>query len=143
MLHNVTTMMFSRKKSDLPKINMDKVETIVGSGTKINGDIKAEGILRVEGNIEGNIECIKDLILAESGEIKAELKAENAIIAGKYNGNMDISGNLEIKETGKVIGDVNINGLIVEDGGILDGNCNMKNKAQNEKNLKLVKTDKD
>lgn len=134
--------MFSRKKSDLPKINMDKVETIVGSGTMIKGDIKAEGILRVEGKVEGNIDCVKDLILAESGKIKAELKAENAIIAGEYNGNMDISGNLEIKETGRVIGDVHINGLVVEDGGVLDGNCNMKNKARNEKNLKLVKTDK-
>lgn len=134
--------MFGRKKSNLTKVNMDKVETVVGAGTKIKGDIKAQGILRVEGKIEGKIECVKDFILAEGGEVKAELKAQNAIIAGEYTGNMDISESLEIKETGKVIGDVDINGLIVEDGGVLDGKCNMKRKAENEKNLKLVKTDK-
>lgn len=134
--------MFGRKESMSSNVSIDKVETIVGEGTIVKGDIKAEGILRVEGKIEGNIECIKDFILAESGQVDAKLKAENAIIAGKYNGDMNINGNLEIKSTGRVIGDVNINGLIVEDGGMLDGNCNMKKKSIDKKNLKLIESEK-
>lgn len=133
--------MFGRK-NNMSKVNMDKVETIVGNGTVVKGDIKAQGILRVEGKVEGNVECMKDFILAESGQVKAKLKAENAIIAGKFDGDMDIDGNLEIKSTGKVIGDVNIKGLVVENGGVLDGNCNMKGKVSEGKKLKLVESEK-
>ncbi|HHW01380.1 MAG TPA: polymer-forming cytoskeletal protein [Thermoanaerobacterales bacterium] len=128
------------KKTEGASLSMDKVDTILGSGTEFNGKIKAAGILRIEGKVEGEIESTGDVIITENGVVNADIKARHAVIAGTYSGNVWLEGKIEIRSTGKVIGDIKVASIVIEDGGLLEGKCEMQNRAH-EKGLKLVKNE--
>ncbi|NLZ51767.1 MAG: polymer-forming cytoskeletal protein [Thermoanaerobacteraceae bacterium] len=129
-----------KKRSEPPIVNTNKIDTILGKDAKLTGEIKTSGLLRIEGNFQGDIECENDLIITETGKVNGKLRAQNAIIGGFYQGNISLEGKLEIKRTGKVIGDIKVGTLVVEDGAFFDGKCEMNGEA-NDKNLKLIKTD--
>ena len=129
------------KRSEPTKVNIDKIDTILGKSAEFNGKIKSSGLLRIEGKFDGEIECEQDLIITESGRVNAELKARNAVIAGTYEGNILLKGKLEITNTGKVTGDIKVATLVIEDGAFFDGRCEMQGEGHG-KNLKLVKKDR-
>lgn len=130
--------MFGRKK-EVAVVNADKIDTILGKNVECSGKLSSQGIVQVEGKFEGEIECTQDLIICEGGSVNAEVKARHAIIAGNYTGNIELEGKLEIKSTGKVLGDIKVANLVIEDGAIFDGKCEMNQEGG--KNLKLVKNE--
>jgi cytoskeletal protein CcmA (bactofilin family) len=129
------------RRSEPIKVNVEKVDTILGKTVELSGKIKSSGILRIEGSFDGEIECEQDLIITEGGRVNADLKARHAIIAGTYEGNIELEGKLEIKSSGKVMGDVKVGTLVIEDGAIFDGKCEMKSD-EHIKNLKVVKKER-
>lgn len=119
--------MFKRKEEGI-LINIDKIDTVLGKEAEFCGKVKAAGILRIEGKFEGEIESSGDLILSETSTVNAKIKAKNAIIAGSQYGNVNLEGKLEIKNTGKIFGDIKVNSITIEEGGVLEGKCSMDNK---------------
>lgn len=113
------------KKDEVVIQTTDKVNTIIGDDAEFSGSIKAKGILRIEGRLDGQIESSGDVIITEKGTVDADIEACNAIIAGSYRGNICLEGKLEIKSTGKVSGEIKVAGIVIEDGGLFDGNCEM------------------
>jgi len=133
--------MFSKKEENRP-ITSEKVNSILGDGTEFTGKIKSSGIIRIEGKFEGELESSQDVIIAEKAEVHADIRARNAVIAGDYHGNVDLTGKLEIKSSGKVFGNIKVSGFVIEDGGVFDGQCNMvsndskaRNKNKEEKHI--------
>ncbi len=120
--------MFSKKET----VNSDKVETIIGKETTFQGTLKAKGTLRVDGRLEGEIECEGDVVVGETGVIIAEVKAKNLLIAGTIKGNVVISNKLEIATSGKLEGDVTTPSIIIDDGAIFQGNCQMTKESGKE-----------
>ena len=53
--------------------------------------------------------------------MNAELKARNAVIAGTYKGNISLKGKLEITNTGRVLGDIKVGTLVIDNGAFFDG----------------------
>jgi cytoskeletal protein CcmA (bactofilin family) len=114
------------KRGDSKIQGINKVNTILGEDAEFSGNIKAKGILQIDGKLDGQIENSGDVIITEKGAVDADLKAYNATIAGTYRGTLDLNGALEIKTTGKVLGDIKVAGIVIEEGGMFDGNCEMK-----------------
>lgn len=104
-----------------PKIKTTQsIETTVGPNTHIKGDVQGDGGLRVEGVIEGNVNITGNLVVTESAKILAEVKANNISIAGAVRG--DVHANrVEILETGRVWGDLQIKSLLINEGAYLSG----------------------
>ncbi|MCF6096272.1 polymer-forming cytoskeletal protein [Thermovorax subterraneus] len=123
--------MFRRKNEEI-RVNPEAVDTLIGKGTEIKGTVKATGVLRIEGRVEGELESTGDIIVTETGVVNAQLKARNAVIAGEVNGNIFLSGKLEIKSSGKVLGDLRVEGMIVEDGAFFQGRCEMDRTKEDE-----------
>jgi len=117
--------MFNRKKDQ--EINPEKIETIIGANVVFEGRLSTEGSVRIEGQLQGEITAKGDLIIGETGRIKASVQARHILLAGEITGNVKTGGRLEIGSTGRLNGDVDVASLIIEDGGILQGNCKMKN----------------
>lgn len=109
-----------------PAPEQDKVNTLIGVGTEIKGNVKATGGIRIDGRVEGEILHDGDLIVGEEGVVEAGIKTRNATIAGEVRGNIEASGRVEIVSTGKVFGDIVVATLIVNEGAIFDGHCQMK-----------------
>lgn len=105
-----------------------ETESIVGPSVKIEGDLKSNGNLRIDGTVIGKVHTAQNLFVGESANIAADVDAENATVYGVVQGNIKVSANLILGPTGKIIGDINCGRLKVEDGAYFAGKCQMKDK---------------
>ena len=112
--------MFGKKKTTVE--SPLRVETIIGKGTSINGDLYCKGSIRVEGKIEGGEVIVAgDVFVGQGGQIVANVKGRNVIIAGDIRGNVNAKEKLEIVPTGTLIGDIKMATLVIEDGATFKG----------------------
>jgi len=95
---------------------------IKGDSAKIDGKLTISNSIEVDCEIKGEMEVNGELTIQENGFVNADVKTTDAIIIGRYEGNMEASGNVEIKETGVVTGNIKTDSLIINKGGIFDGN---------------------
>lgn len=121
--------MFGKKDEAPPKINTDKVDTVIGKDTEFTGTLRAKGVIRVDGKVEGEIITHGDVIIGETGKIIGDIKARHVTLAGEIHGNAIAHGKLEIISTGKLFGDIEIGSLVINDGAVFDGKCEMKSEA--------------
>ena len=105
---------------------VEQVETIVGKGTCLKGVITAKGSIRIDGQLDGDIETEGDVVVGPAGILKANIKARKATIAGSVNGNISVNDKLELLPTAKLIGDVNVGSIIIGEGALFKGVCEMK-----------------
>jgi cytoskeletal protein CcmA (bactofilin family) len=117
--------MFGKKDSIISSFSNTAMETVIGKGTKITGNIDATGTIRVDGHLEGEITTKGDLVIGESGSVKAKVKAHSAMIAGTINGNLEVADKLELASTGKLYGDIKTGSLIIGEGAVFKGACEM------------------
>ncbi len=114
------------RKDISPAPEQDKVNTLIGVGTEIKGTVKATGGIRIDGRVDGEILHEGDLVVGEEGVVEATIKTRNATIAGEVKGNVEASGRVEIVSTGKLYGDIIVTTLIINEGAVFDGNCQMR-----------------
>lgn len=118
--------MFSHSHAKAPARShgSQHLRTVLGEGTRWTGDLVggAEG-LRVEGVVEGNLQCEGDVLVAASGLVKGTLQAHRLTVLGRVEGVLKVATCLEILDSGRVEGEVELGTLIVDEGGILQGTC--------------------
>lgn len=120
-----------RKKEE--PVNFDKVDTLIGKETVFQGNLSATGTVRIDGRVEGEINCNGDLVIGETGVVKANVKARNTLLSGEVEGNLIAQGKLEITTSGKLYGDVSVGKIIIDEGAVFKGRCDMKNEKAVEK----------
>jgi cytoskeletal protein CcmA (bactofilin family) len=115
--------MLGRKKET--ELSSQEVRTIVGPGCLFEGNLTLpEGLTRIDGEVIGNIKGNGGLIIGESGSVKGDLSIENVVVYGKVHGNIK-ARSLEIRASGRVDGDVQVQELVVEKGAMYNGKCSM------------------
>lgn len=112
------------KKDDKPEAEgkLIDIETGIQGNVKFNGPIN----LRINGHFEGELEAKKGtLIIGEKADVKAKtIKGENINILGKVRGDI-ICTRLELSKSARVIGNIEVSTLVVGEGAILKGKCQM------------------
>lgn len=103
------------------EITANKLDTIIGKGATVNGSIKTEGTLRIDGKLEGEINVAGDLIIGETGIVNADVEAQNLTVSGMVKGNIKASGKLDLQASGKIFGDITVKDLAVAQGALLQG----------------------
>jgi cytoskeletal protein CcmA (bactofilin family) len=98
---------------------------IIGSGTKLTGDIVSEGDIRVDGSIEGHVTVRQRLVLGEGGSIHGDIDAREAVVAGFIRGNITVGETLVLKPSAKIDGDIATGKIIIESGASFNGRCSM------------------
>jgi|SRR5690554_139291 cytoskeletal protein CcmA (bactofilin family) len=98
---------------------------MIGEGTVLEGAIESGGDFRISGRIVGRVRVAGKVIVAQEGVVEGELRASSADVAGRVHGEVHVVERLLIRSTGSVEGDVFTSRLIVEEGGMLEGNCKM------------------
>ncbi|MCY6369659.1 bactofilin family protein [Clostridium ganghwense] len=110
----------------------NKIENLIGEHCKIIGTLTGNGVLKLDGVIEGDIIWQDDVILAPSSSCNGNISCKNAIINGKVEGNVICENTLTIDSLGKITGNITMDSLIISKGGIFNGNCNMLLKNSND-----------
>lgn len=98
-------------------------------GTVVEGAIKAENDIRVDGVIKGSLTCNAKVIVGPTGSIEGEVRCVNAVIEGSFEGTLTVAESLNVRETAKINGDVKTNKLIVQSGAVFNVTCKMGNHA--------------
>ena len=99
------------------------------AGSKIVGNITADSDFRIDGLIEGDLQCTGKVVIGEAGKIKGTVKCQNAEILGLMEGKITCSQQLSLRASGRIEGEVSTKTLIVEPGAIFNGSCSMTAKA--------------
>lgn len=108
------------------KAPYEGIETVISEKVFFNGDFKSDGSVRIDGGIEGQLDIKGDLVLGDKGTVKGDIIATNILVSGTVEGTVQAKGRLEIAPTGSIKGGVQCKSLIVEEGGIIQGNCRMQ-----------------
>jgi len=106
------------------KSNPNHITTLIGDGCEFEGNMSSSSATRIDGKLDGRIIGENTIVVGENGVVLGEIRATETVIYGRVEGSIE-SNRLEIKRSGIVLGDVFIESLIVEDGGIYNGRCTM------------------
>ncbi|EKD65389.1 MAG: hypothetical protein ACD_50C00101G0002 [uncultured bacterium] len=113
------------KKEDFPSTDNKNIETIVGESVKLKGNLKSDGDIIVNGSISGDVKTKASVQVGTNANVVASIKASNVQVSGVVQGNIEARETLQISETGKVYGDINVGVLIVSPGALFSGKCTM------------------
>jgi cytoskeletal protein CcmA (bactofilin family) len=94
-------------------------------GTHIEGDIKSDSNIRIDGYLKGTITVKGRLVLGPTGKIDGNISCKNADLEGKLNGIIVVDELLSLKSNAKLQGEISTNKLSIEPGAIFSGNCKM------------------
>ena len=103
-----------------------KISTFLGVGTGFKGVLKFEGNIRIDGEFEGEIITKDTLVVGESGDVRATIKAGEVIVGGRVVGNIETEERIEMLSSAKVSGTLKTPRLVVADGVIFNGKCEME-----------------
>src|SRR5688572_13595598 len=118
--------MFGNKKPAAPApAYTGKPETVVRANTRFVGSLTSDGNIRIGGCVEGDVEVLGNLIVGETGQVIATIKAQNVHVSGAVKGEIVALEQLEISPTGKVWGDITTSALHIEPGGLFRGQSSM------------------
>jgi cytoskeletal protein CcmA (bactofilin family) len=98
---------------------------LVGEGTTFEGTLEAQSDVRASGRIVGTLDVTGKAIVAESGTVEGEIIATNADIAGRVQGEIRVEERLVLKSTARVDGNIQTDRLVVEEGALFTGECEM------------------
>ena len=94
---------------------------------KIKGTIKFDGPMRIDGKVDGQIITDSgELIIGETGTVKAAITTKSAIVEGRVEGKITASDKVALKKKAHLIGDLKAKTLVVEEGVVFVGRCNVK-----------------
>ena len=107
------------------------MNTIIGKDTVITGTLDIKGALRVDGTVKGKILCSDCVTVGATGLVEAEIEADSAIIAGRMVGNVVTTEKIELQTKCEMEGDLRTKSLVIEQGAVFCGACNMKDTKPN------------
>lgn len=107
------------------------MNTIIGKDTCITGTLDVKGDLRVDGQVKGKIISTACVTIGSTGLVEAEVEAATAIVAGKMVGNVVASEKIELQAKCEMEGDLKTKSLVIEQGAVFCGGCNMKDGQSN------------
>lgn len=114
--------MFAKK----PNKPLGRIDSLIGAGTRVVGDVAFEGGLRVDGEIKGNVVSASDelhssLVVSEHARIEGEINVSHLVINGTVIGPVFSSELLELQSHARVTGDVQYNTIEIHLGAVVQG----------------------
>lgn len=103
----------------------NRIDSLIGAGTRIDGDVVFSGGLRIDGHVRGNViasdEAACTLVLSENATVEGEIRVSHAVINGTVVGPVHASEYLELQGKSRVKGDVHYAIIEIQVGAVVDG----------------------
>lgn len=108
-----------------PSKPQNRIDSLIGAGTRIDGNIRFTGGLRVDGEIKGNVIAEPNkpstLVLSEHACVDGEINVTHLVVNGVVTGPVRASEYLELQSKAKLVGDVHYKTLEIQLGAIIEG----------------------
>ena len=119
--------MFNKEKSAEKSISGSA--TLISPGTILNGDVKSENDLRIDGTIKGNVKSDAKIIIGATGFVEGNVEGANADIYGRVAGNVGVKELLQLREQGNIEGNIVAVQLQIDPTAVFNGKCQMGAQA--------------
>jgi cytoskeletal protein CcmA (bactofilin family) len=108
-------------------IKNDSVKELnfIAAGTIVDGKIKSQGSIRIDGKMVGEISVGESLAVGATGDIEGNVVAKNVTIGGKLRGTVMAAEKLVFESKAVVKGDIRAAKLVIDEGALFDGKCTM------------------
>ena len=117
--------MFKKLKSLTRSESMERIETVIGPGTTVNGDLMLIDSVRIDGKVIGDIQASQSnratVAIGPTGEVIGHISAFRVIVAGKVEGNIAALERVELSHDCLVQGDISYSSINVQHGARLQG----------------------
>ena len=127
------------KKANKPQ---SRIDSLIGAGTKIEGNVNFTGGLRVDGEIIGNVTAVPDqpstLVLSEHARIDGEIRVSHLVVNGSINGPVYVQEFLELQAHSKLKGDVHYQSVEMQLGAVVEGRLVHRSSESKPVELKLA-----
>ena len=113
--------MFERRKAAPQK----RIDSLIGAGTVLRGDVVFAGGLRIDGQVEGNVASADGqagtLVVSEQARVDGRISVSHVVVNGTVNGPIVARDYLELQAKARVAGDVTYRALEMQQGAVIDG----------------------
>ncbi len=109
---------------------VENIVGLLGKGTEFDGKLAFDGTVRIDGKFKGEVFTKGALVVGENAQVHAEIEADTIIVSGEVQGNLLATKCIEIRKPGRVFGNLKTPALIVEDGVVFDGSCQMSSDVK-------------
>lgn len=115
--------MFGKRNENKPQ---GRIDSLIGVGTRVEGNIRFAGGLRVDGEVKGNIEAAESatsstLVLSEQARIEGAVNVAHVVVNGTIVGPVYASESLEMQAQARIIGDVEYTVIEMHQGAVIEG----------------------
>jgi len=125
-----------RKETPLEK---SEIKAFLGPGSKFEGKLFFDEIVRLDGTFKGEINSRDTLIVGETADIDGEVEVGTFILSGRFKGNIKASTRVELRRPAQIEGTVTTPVLVIEEGVMLNGNVTMTNAATTTTTAQKIK----
>ena len=124
----------------------NRIDSLIGAGTKVVGDVLFTGGLRIDGNVIGNVVAdasnASTLVLSEHARVEGEIRVTHLVVNGMVVGPVEATQYLELQSKAKVTGDVKYKTLEIQLGAIVEGKLvHISEASEKVVSLKLTGTE--
>jgi Integral membrane protein CcmA involved in cell shape determination len=99
------------------------INTIIGDGSSVTGNLHVNGFIRVDGDIDGNLETDGSIIIGEKARLRGNVKAKSVIIGGIVLGDIIAREGVTLLSSSAVVGDIISRKVQMEDSVVFHGYC--------------------
>lgn len=110
------------------KIDPVKEMNIIGAGTVVEGKIRSQGNVRIDGKLIGEVTASESLSIGVAGEIEGNVTAKNITVGGKVRGTISAAEKIVFEAKSVIRGDIRATRLIIDEGSTFDGKVSMTEK---------------
>jgi cytoskeletal protein CcmA (bactofilin family) len=110
------------KKTSKPQ---NRIDSLIGSTTRIEGNLIFSGGLRIDGMVRGNVASLADqpgtLVVSADARIDGEVQAAHIVVSGTIHGPVHATETLELQSGCRVKGDVHYKSIEIHQGAVVEG----------------------
>jgi cytoskeletal protein CcmA (bactofilin family) len=100
--------------------------SIVATDLQVTGDLDADGVVKIEGHVRGNVRALAQVLVAAGATVEGDLVTREAVIGGVVLGAVEAGERVELLPTAVVTGNVVTARLMIHEGGRLNGEVAMR-----------------
>lgn len=106
-------------------MSKNDINAFLGAGTSYQGKLHFQGSVRIDGQLQGEIESEGTLVVGREAKLTGQFRVAELVLSGELEGEIEASRRVVLHKQANLVGTVNTPSLVIEEGAVLEGDVNM------------------
>jgi len=108
----------------------ESIQAQPGTGSRVEGKLTFAGSVKIDGNVDGEVQAQHAVIIGETAVITAQISAETVVVKGRVTGDVAARKQVELRAPAKLTGNITTPSLVIHEGVFFEGHCSMGSSAE-------------